>query len=68
MGRRATYSRETKPVVEEEEDEEVEIKLAEPVSDEELKELVTVGAKTSNDSLDEFEFDTEDDDDFFSED
>ena len=58
-----------KPTVEEEEDEEeVEIKLAEHVSDEELNELVTVGAKTSNDSLDEFEFDTEDDDDFFSED
>lgn len=56
----------TTPVVEEEE--EVEVKLSEPISDEELKELVTVGAKTSNDSLDEFEFDTEDDDDFFSED
>ena len=56
----------TTPVVEEEE--EVEVKLSEPISDEELKELVTVGAKTSNDALDEFEFDTEDDDDFFSED
>lgn len=56
----------TKPAVEE--DEEVEVKLSEPISDEELKELVTVGAKTSSDSLDEFEFDTEDDDDFFSED
>lgn len=56
----------TTPVVEEEE--EVEVKLSEPISDEELKELVTVGAKTSDDSLDEFEFDTEDDDDFFSED
>lgn len=56
----------TTPVVEE--DEEVEVKLSEPISDEELKELVTVGAKTSDDSLDEFEFDTEDDDDFFSED
>lgn len=55
-----------KPTVEEEE-EESELNLSEPVSDEELKELVTVGAK-SNDSLDEFEFDAEDDDDFFSED
>ena len=53
----------TKPVVEEED----EIKLNEPISDEELKELVTVGAKNDN-SLDEFEFDSEDDDDFFSED
>ena len=55
-----------KPAVEEEE--EPEVKLSEPISDEDLKELVGVGAKTSNDSLDEFEFDSEDDDDFFSED
>lgn len=55
-----------KPTVEEEE--EPEVKLSEPISDEDLKELVGVGAKTSNDSLDEFEFDSEDDDDFFSED
>ena len=57
----------TTPVVEDDE-EEVEVTLAEPISDEDLKQLVGVGAKTSNDSLDEFEFDTEDDDDFFSED
>ena len=57
------------PVVEEvNEEEEAEVKLSEPISDEDLKQLVGVGAKTSNDSLDEFEFDTEDDDDFFSED
>lgn len=56
----------TKPTVKE--DEEPEVKLSEPISDEDLKELVGVGAKTSNDSLDEFEFDSEDDDDFFSED
>lgn len=56
-----------KPTVEESEEEEPELNIAEPVSDEELKELVSVGAKVDN-SLDEFEFDAEDDDDFFSED
>ena len=53
---------------EDEDYEEPELKLAKPVSDDELKELVTVGAKTNDSSLDEFEFDAEDDDDFFSED
>ena len=55
------------PVVDEDE-EEPEVKLNEPISDEELKELVAIGAKVNDSSLDEFEFDTEDDDDFFSED
>lgn len=60
----------TKPTVEEveEDEEEPKLNLSAPISDEELKELVGVGAKTSNSALDEFEFDTEDDDDFFSED
>lgn len=62
----AKKAKTVKPTVEEEE--EPEVKLSEPISDEDLKELVGVGAKTSNDSLDEFEFDSEDDDDFFSED
>ena len=51
----------------EEDEEEPEVNLSKPISDEELKELVSVGAKTSDSSLDEFEFDSEDDDDFFSE-
>ena len=55
----------TKPTVEEEE--EPELNLSEPISDEEFKELVGVGAKVDS-SLDEFEFDSEGDDDFFSED
>lgn len=56
-----------KPTVEEDIEDEPEVELNAPVSDEELKELVMVGAKNDN-SLDEFEFDSEDDDDFFSED
>lgn len=48
--------------------EESEVQLSEPVSDDEFKELVGVAVKSNDSSLDEFEFDTEDDDDFFSED
>lgn len=51
----------------EEDEEEPELNLSKPISDEEMKELVSVGAKTSDSSLDEFEFDSEEDDDFFSE-
>ena len=55
--------------VEDEDEDEPDIKLSAPVSEEEFKELVGVAVKSSNDnSLDEFEFDSEDDDDFFSED